>query len=36
MAPVLQVEGLKKRYGSFEALKGIDFEPSEGWTCLHR
>jgi ABC-2 type transport system ATP-binding protein len=30
MTPVLRVEGLKKRYGSFEALKGIDFEVREG------
>ena len=30
MNAVLQVEGLKKRYGSFEALKGIDFEVREG------
>ena len=30
MSAVLHVEGLKKRYGSFEALKGIDFEVREG------
>ncbi len=30
MAPVLKVEGLKKRYGGFEALKGIDFEVKTG------
>ncbi len=30
MTPVLRVEGLKKRYGGFEALKGIDFEVREG------
>ena len=30
MAPVLKVEGLKKRYGNFEALKGIDFQVDEG------
>ena len=30
MSAVLQVEGLKKSYGSFEALKGIDFEVREG------
>jgi len=30
MDSVLQVEGLKKRYGGFEALKGIDFEVRAG------
>lgn len=30
MSVVLHVEGLKKSYGSFEALKGIDFEVREG------
>jgi ABC-2 type transport system ATP-binding protein len=30
MNAVLQVEGLKKSYGSMEALKGIDFEVREG------
>ncbi len=30
MNAVLRVEGLKKRYGRFEALKGIDFEVREG------
>ncbi len=30
MPTVLQVEGLKKSYGSFEALKGIDFQVQEG------
>ena len=30
MATVLQVEGLKKSYGSLEALKGISFEVHEG------
>jgi ABC-2 type transport system ATP-binding protein len=30
MAAVLQVEGLKKSYGSLEALKGISFEVQEG------
>ncbi|MCR4395718.1 MAG: ABC transporter ATP-binding protein [Candidatus Saccharicenans sp.] len=30
MAPVLEVEGLKKRYGSLEALKGISFKVEEG------
>ncbi len=30
MAAVLHVEGLKKSYGSLEALKGIDFEVQEG------
>jgi ABC-2 type transport system ATP-binding protein len=30
MSAVLQVEGLKKRYGNFEALKGIDFEVQKG------
>ncbi len=28
--PIIEVKGLKKRYGSFEALKGIDFEVDEG------
>jgi ABC-2 type transport system ATP-binding protein len=30
MPTVLQVEGLKKSYGTFEALKGIDFQVQEG------
>ncbi|MHB8093380.1 MAG: ABC transporter ATP-binding protein [Candidatus Aminicenantales bacterium] len=30
MPAVLQVQGLKKFYGSFEALKGIDFQVQEG------
>jgi len=30
MPGVLQVQGLKKFYGSFEALKGIDFQVQEG------
>ncbi len=30
MTAVLQVEGLKKRYGNFEALKGIDFQVQKG------
>ncbi len=30
MNAVLRVEGLKKRYGRIEALKGIDFEVREG------
>ncbi|HEK86484.1 MAG: ABC transporter ATP-binding protein [Candidatus Saccharicenans sp.] len=30
MAVVLEVEGLKKRYGSLEALKGISFRVEEG------
>ncbi|MCX8159776.1 MAG: ABC transporter ATP-binding protein [Candidatus Saccharicenans sp.] len=30
MAPVLEVEGLKKKYGSLEALKGISFKVEEG------
>ena len=30
MNPVLKVEGLKKSYGTKEALKGIDFEVQEG------
>ena len=34
MNAVLQVEGLKKSYGNFEALKGIDFEVREGMLDL--
>src|SRR6202790_1714400 len=30
MAPVIQVSGLHKAYGDFEAVRGIDFEVSEG------
>jgi ABC-2 type transport system ATP-binding protein len=30
MTTVLKVEGLKKSYGTKEALKGIDFEVQEG------
>jgi len=30
MPAVLKVQGLKKSYGAFEALKGIDFEVQEG------
>jgi ABC-type histidine transport system ATPase subunit len=30
MATVLHVEGLKKSYGAFEALKGVSFEVKEG------
>lgn len=30
MPAVLKVQGLKKSYGTFEALKGIDFEVQEG------
>ncbi len=30
MAAVLEVEGLRKRYGSLEALKGINFKVEEG------
>jgi len=28
--PIIEVKGLKKRYGSFEALKGVDFEVHKG------
>ncbi len=28
--PIIEAKGLRKRYGSFEALKGIDFEVQEG------
>ena len=30
MAPVIEVSGLHKSYGTFEAVRGIDFEVSEG------
>jgi ABC-2 type transport system ATP-binding protein len=30
MAPVIEVSGLHKAYGDFEAVRGIDFEVSEG------
>jgi len=30
MSVVLQVEGLKKKYGNLEALKGISFQVEEG------
>jgi ABC-2 type transport system ATP-binding protein len=30
MAPVIQVAGLHKAYGDFEAVRGIDFDVSEG------
>jgi len=30
MAPVLEVEGLRKKYGSLEALKGVSFKVEEG------
>ncbi len=33
MQPLLKVENLRKNYGSFEAVKGIDFTIEEG-TCL--
>lgn len=30
MAEVLEVEGLKKKYGALEALKGVSFKVEEG------
>ena len=28
--PIIQVKKLKKKYGDFEAVRGIDFEVDEG------
>ena len=30
MPAILEVDGLKKKYGDFEAVKGIDFAVEEG------